>query len=194
MHKSRIFPLVLVAVMTALATIIYMIFPEIPLVPGVEYLKVDFSDMPALVTALTIGPWYGILVEIFKNAIHLFRTTTFGIGELMNIGIGAAMMLSMWGGCKLFNKAFKKADAYHAGNYYAAAVCTVIITILVGWMLNAALTPVFYSLMNWPLTPATLAAGVWGSTLLNAIKSAVTILPMWPVLRILTKLAKQYTI
>lgn len=192
MRKSHLFPLILVSVMTALATVIYMVFPEIPLVPGVEYLKVDFSDIPALVTALTVGPGYGVLVEIFKNIIHLFRTTTFGIGELMNIGVGTAIMLSMWVGCKLFSKLFKKENAYHAGSYYATAAVTIVITILVGWLLNAALTPVFYKLMNWPLTAAALAAGVWGSTLLNAIKSAITILPMWPVIRVVQRIAKNY--
>ena len=96
MKKTRLFPLVAVAAMTALATVIYMLFPEIPLVPGVEYLKVDLSDIPAVVTGMTVGPVYGILVELLKNVIHLTRTTTFGIGELMNTGIGAVMLLTLW--------------------------------------------------------------------------------------------------
>ncbi|MBE6778449.1 MAG: ECF transporter S component, partial [Ruminococcaceae bacterium] len=53
MKRNKLFPLVLVSIMTALGTVIYMMFPEIPLVPGVEYMKVDLSDIPALVTGLT---------------------------------------------------------------------------------------------------------------------------------------------
>ena len=191
MKKSRLFSLVLVAVMTALATVIYMLFPEIPLVPGVEYLKVDFSDIPALVTTFTVGPVYGVSVEIFKNVIHLFRTSTFGIGEVMNSGIGAAMLLSMWGGCRLFGRLFKK-DAYSAAPYYASAVVTVLVTILAGWALSAALTPLFYRMMHWPLTTAALMAGVWGSTLLNAIKCAITVLPFWPLIKVVRLSAKNY--
>ena len=191
MRKPRFFSLILVAVMTALATVIYMLFPEIPLVPGVEYLKVDLSDIPALVTTFTVGPLYGIAVEIFKNIIHLLRTTTFGIGEVMNSGIGIAMLLSMWGGSKLFGKLLKK-DTYSAAPYYVSAVMTVLVTILAGWALNAAFTPLFYRLMNWPLTTATLLAGIWGSTLLNAVKCAITVLPFWPLIKVVRLSAKNY--
>ena len=81
MNKTNnIKKITLAAVMTAISTIVYYILPEIQLVPGVDYLKIDFSDMPAIVTGIMIGPAYGILVEVVKNIIHLLRTTTFGIG------------------------------------------------------------------------------------------------------------------
>ncbi len=191
MKKARLFPLILVAVMTALATVIYMIFPEIPLVPGVEYLKVDFSDIPALVTALTVGPWYGVLVEVFKNIIHLFRTTTYGIGELMNIGIGSTIMLTMWFFSRLFDKLFKT-NTNSAAGYYTACGITILMTILAGWILNAALTPVFFSIAGIPITKASILAGVWGSTLLNTVKSAITVIPMWPVVNAIRRSAKNY--
>ena len=71
--------------MTAIATVIYMVFPEINIVPGVSHLKVDLSDFPAILTGVILGPLHGILVEVVKNIIHLTRTTTVGIGEIMNI-------------------------------------------------------------------------------------------------------------
>ncbi len=188
MKQTRLFCTTLTAVMVALSAVIYMIFPEIPLVPGVEYLKIDLSDIPALVTGMTVGPFWGILVELIKNAIHLFRTTTFGIGEAVNCGIGAAMILSLWGGCRLIgNRQKRPSPVVTASVYYLAAVGCLAVTIVVGWALNAALTPLFYRIMHWPLTAATLAAGVWGSTLLNAVKTAVTVLPFFPLVRILQK-------
>lgn len=191
MKKTRLFPLVAVAAMTALATVIYMLFPEIPLVPGVEYLKVDLSDIPAVVTGMTVGPVYGILVELLKNVIHLTRTTTFGIGELMNTGIGAVMLLTLWCVRRLGARLLKK-EAESAAAYYVAAVAALLATVLAGWLLNAALTPLFYRLMNWPMTTATLMAGVWGSTLLNAVKCAVSVLPVYPLVRITQKTVKKY--
>lgn len=191
MKKTRLFPLVAVAAMTALATVIYMLFPEIPLVPGVEYLKVDLSDIPAVVTGMAIGPVYGIFVELLKNVIHLTRTTTFGIGELMNTGIGAVMLLTLWCARRLGARLLKK-DAESAASYYFAAVVALVATVLAGWLLNAALTPLFYRLMNWPMTTATLMAGVWGSTLLNTVKCAVSVLPVYPLVRITQKTVKKY--
>lgn len=191
MKKSRLFPLVTVAAMTALATVIYMLFPEIPLVPGVEYLKVDLSDIPAVVTGMTVGPVYGILVELLKNVIHLTRTTTFGIGELMNTGIGVAMLLTLWGARRLGARLLKK-DVGSTAAYYVAAVAALLATVLAGWLLNTALTPLFYRLMNWPMTTATLMAGVWGSTLLNAVKCTVSVLPVYPLVRITQRTVKKY--
>lgn len=188
MRRSKLFPLILASVMTALGTVIYMVFPEIPLVPGVEYLKVDLSDIPALVTGLTVGPIYGVSVEIFKNLIHLTRTTTFGIGELMNVCIGSSMILSMW----LSRRLISRAISNRAATYYIAGGITIVVTIIVGWTLNAALTPIFYTLAGFPLTTELLLAGVWGSTLLNTIKSAVTILPFWPLVHTVNKVSKRF--
>ena len=47
-RNSKIFKITVTAVMTAVATIIYMVFPEINIIPGVSYMKIDFSDFPAL--------------------------------------------------------------------------------------------------------------------------------------------------
>ena len=105
--NKKVFNLTIVGLMTAIATVIYMVFPEVPIVPGVDYMKVDFSDFPAILTGVIFGPVQGILVEVFKNLIHLTRTTTFGIGEIMNIVIGSSMILSISYSVKTFKKIFK---------------------------------------------------------------------------------------
>lgn len=170
----------LIGVMTALGTVIYMFFPEIPLVPGVEYLKIDFSDIPAILLGVTVHPVCGILVEVFKNLVHLLRTTTMGIGELMNIGIGTVVILSLWGSQTLAAKALRR-DKWQAAPYFIGAAVTVVAAILGGWAFNWLLTPVFYKLMGFPLTPELLWAGVFGSTALNAVKAAINVLPFYPL-------------
>ena len=190
MRKFRLYKTSLIAIMIALSTVIYMIFPEIPLVPGVEYLKVDLSDIPALVTGMTVGPLAGFLVELFKNLIHLTRTTTFGIGELINVGIGSVMIFTTYAVSRTI--AERRTGSVNAVAYYIAAIAAIIATILAGWVLNAALTPLYFIIMHWPLTTVTWLAGVWGSTLLNAVKCAVTVLPFWPLIRILRKVNEKF--
>ena len=178
--KQTTFKITFIAVMTAVATVIYMIFPEIPLVPGVDYLKLDFSDIPAILAGVTAGPISGIAVEVIKNLIHLTRTTTYGIGEIMNIGMGTAMILSLYGFTKLFSRVFKK--KYMApSSYYASSVLAVVCSIFAGWLLNAVFTPIYFSIAGIPLSYGAVMAGVWGSTLLNAVKSAFNVLPFYPV-------------
>ena len=43
-NSKKTFNLTITALMTAIATVIYMTFPEINIIPGVSYMKIDFSD------------------------------------------------------------------------------------------------------------------------------------------------------
>ncbi|MBR5203055.1 MAG: ECF transporter S component [Clostridia bacterium] len=191
--NKKVFNLTIVGLMTAIATVIYMVFPEVPIVPGVDYMKVDFSDFPAILTGVIFGPVQGILVEVFKNIIHLTRTTTFGIGEIMNVTIGSSMILSMSLSIKLFKKIFKSSKI-NMKIFFISSVITIIVAIVVGWLANLVFTPIFYNIMGIPLVTETYLAGVWGSTTLNSIKSAFNILPFFPIYFAIEKGVKKYTI
>lgn len=79
---------------TLMAVISFIImFLELPLPMFPEFLKIDLSDLPALITGLALGPVAGVLVELLKNMLHLLRTTTGGVGELANFLVGAALIL-----------------------------------------------------------------------------------------------------
>lgn len=78
------------ALLSALALIfMYLDFP-LPLFPS--FLKLDISDLPALVASFFYGPGTGVLVELVKNILHLTVTTTAGVGELGNFLVGAAFV------------------------------------------------------------------------------------------------------
>jgi riboflavin transporter FmnP len=192
-RNQKIFNLTIVGLMTAIATVIYMVFPEINIVPGANHLKVDFSDFPAILTGVIIGPIQGILVEVVKNIIHLTRTTTVGIGEIMNIILGSSMIISMWGFIKLFKKVFKE-NKITLKTYLLASTVTIVIAIIVGWIANMIFTPIFYKVMGFPLVSETYWAGVWGSTTLNSIKALFNIVPFFPIYLVLEKAIKKYTI
>lgn len=190
-RNSKIFKITVTAVMTAVATIIYMVFPEINIIPGVSYMKIDFSDFPAILTGIVFGPIQGFLVEVVKNIIHLTRTTTMGIGEIMNVVMGTGIILSMYGFTKLFSKVFKE-KKFSARTYIISAIITIIITIITGWLANIVFTPIFYKLMGIPLVSETYWAGVWGSTALNAVKATFNVIPFYPVYSSVEKIAKKY--
>lgn len=178
--KVNLKALTFIALMSAISTVLYLVLPEIPLVPGVDYLKIDFSDIPAVLAGISFGPWSGICVEIVKNALHLFRSTTLGVGEIINIGVGSAMIVSLYAFSKLFSRVLKK-KRLSAAVYYISSVGAVAVTIFAGWVLNAVLTPVYFTVMGIPTTSAAVFAGVWGSTLLNAVKCAFNLLPFYPL-------------
>ena len=76
---------ILAAISFALA---FFEFP-VPLSPS--FAKMDISDFPALVGAMTLGPWAGVAVELVKNLLGLFSTSTGGIGELANFLMGSSL-------------------------------------------------------------------------------------------------------
>lgn len=62
-------------------------FPLPFIIPS--FIKLDFSEIPALIAAFAYGPVYGIFVCLIKNLLHLFVTTSAGVGELSNFVMGA---------------------------------------------------------------------------------------------------------
>lgn len=84
--------LVKVSILSVLAFVIMML--ELPLVIFPGFLKLDFSDLPALIASFSLGPVAGVLVQLIKNFIHfIIMTKTGGVGELANFIIGAALVI-----------------------------------------------------------------------------------------------------
>ena len=91
--KIIIKTIALTGIMAALSTILrYLEFPLIFIAP--EFLKFDFSDLPALITAFAAGPIYGVAVEAIKNIVMLPFTKTQYVGELANFMVGGIFVFS----------------------------------------------------------------------------------------------------
>ena len=85
--------LVKVSLLSAISFI--LMFVEMP-IPGLfpEFLKIDISDIPALIAGLSMGPLAGVAVEVIKNFLHgIVATTTGGVGEIANIIVGSSFVI-----------------------------------------------------------------------------------------------------
>jgi riboflavin transporter FmnP len=58
-----------------------------------SFIKMDLSDLPALIGSFSMGPLYGVIIALVKNLLHLLRTSTGGIGELSNFLLSALFVL-----------------------------------------------------------------------------------------------------
>ncbi len=67
-------------------------FLELPMPLSPTFAKLDLSDLPALIGAFAYGPGWGLVIEALKNALHLTRTATGGIGEFANFLMGSALV------------------------------------------------------------------------------------------------------
>ena len=88
MKKENSRAIIVTSIMGAIGFILMMLeFPISFLIPS--FVKFDFSELPALITSFAFGPVYGVLVCLIKNLLHLFVTTSAGVGELSNFILGA---------------------------------------------------------------------------------------------------------
>lgn len=87
--KSKVRPLAVTAMLSAVGCILMMLdFPIPMLIPS--FVKMDFSELPALLASFSLGPVYGIVVCLVKNVLSaIFHGSTLGIGEVCNFAMGA---------------------------------------------------------------------------------------------------------
>lgn len=84
-----------IAVMSAIATVIYYFDFPVPLMPG--FIKLDLSNIISLITGFALGPVSGVIVCLLKNVIHILIKglgTTYGIGDLFDFVTSAAFTLT----------------------------------------------------------------------------------------------------
>ena len=90
MKKDTTHNLTVAAMLSAVAFILMFIeFPIPMLIPA--FIKMDFSDLPALLRAFALGPVYGVIISFMKNLLHIVikGTSTACVGELSNFILGA---------------------------------------------------------------------------------------------------------
>lgn len=84
--------LAVIAMLSAVATVLMALSFPIPfLIP--TFVKMDFSELPALLAAFSMGPVSGVAVCLIKNLVNLFSSTTNGVGELCNFLLGACLVV-----------------------------------------------------------------------------------------------------
>lgn len=167
MKKSKKFTrFVVVAMLCAVSFVLYLL--EFPLFPGAGHLKLDLSDIPALVGAMLFGPVWGVVIELVKNLIELAvkgMGTQMGFGNLMNFIVGTAYIVPF---CLLYKRSRKKSGVVFA------AVVGIASIVLVGIGANYLIDPPFFKyFLGVTLESKALWGAIWSATALNAIKGAM---------------------
>lgn len=75
-----------IAILASAAAILMVLELPVIFMPG--FLKLDFSEIPAIIGGFALGPLAGCLIVLLKNLIHVSSTQTAGIGEMANFLVG----------------------------------------------------------------------------------------------------------
>lgn len=149
--------LVKTSILSAVAFIIMMIDFPLPIFP--EFLKIDLSDIPALIGAFAMGPAVGVIIELVKNILHLLVTKTAGIGEVANFIVGSTLV-------------FVSAYVYSKNKTKKTAIISLVLgtlamAIVAGLMNYFILIPLYESALKFPISAMIGAAASINSVITN---------------------------
>ena len=84
--------MVKISLLSVLALLFMFIEVPLPIFPS--FLKIEVSDIPAVVGAIIYGPLAGVVIELVKNLLHgVLMTSTGFVGELANFIVGSAFVI-----------------------------------------------------------------------------------------------------
>ncbi|SFS97618.1 ECF transporter S component [Marininema halotolerans] len=152
----------------------YLNFP-LPMFP--PFLKVDFSELPALVAGLMFGPLAGVLVEFLKNLLHyLFSGSDTGIpiGQLANFVAGSIFVVTT----VLITRKLQGIKGLVTGLTVATILMAVIMSIANYWVI----LPAYAFLIHWEVVgPAKTSLVLYGIGPFNLVKGVLTALLFIPL-------------
>ena len=118
--QSRTRKITVTGMLSAIAFILMYIDFSVPFMPS--FIKMDISELPALIGSFALGPIPGVVICLIKNLLHLMRTTTGGVGELSNFILGASFVFTAG---MIYKKNNTKKGAL-IGSVLGAAIMAVI--------------------------------------------------------------------
>lgn len=159
------------------------------------FLELEFSDIPAIVSALIYGPLSGVLIELIKNLIKALTASTTGcVGEFANFVVSACYIIPLG---LIYKKHKLKANTLIA--FFIANICFVISGILVNYFITVPLYAKLFGGMDAVigLTSKSISAisslrdiVILGITPFNILKGIVISFIGWYCYKLLKKLIK----
>jgi riboflavin transporter FmnP len=162
MRDKKINRLVKVAVLSVIAFLLMFLEFAVPIFPS--FLKIDISDLPALIGTFALGPVAGISIEFLKNILHgIF------VGELANFIVGTVLVVT----AGFIYKARKTKKSAVLGLISG----TITMSIAAGLINYFVLLPLYQRAFNFPISQMVAIAGkingnitdVWTLILLSIV-------------------------
>lgn len=76
--------------LSAIGFVLMYVEFSVPVMP--PFIKMDLSELPALIGSFAYGPLCGILICLIKNLLHMPVSTTACVGEFANFLLGAVFV------------------------------------------------------------------------------------------------------
>lgn len=145
--QNKVRALVSIAMLSSIAYVLMLV--NFPIPPFPNFLKIDFSDLPALIGALIFGPMAAILVELLKNILDYFMTgseTGVPVGHIANFIAGLIYILPTY---YIYNKIKTK-----KGMSFALIVGSILMSVIMSVLNYYIILPAYTYFLNFPAMSA----------------------------------------
>lgn len=155
--------MVKISLLSVLALIFMFIEVPLPIFPS--FLKIEVSDIPAIVGAIIYGPLAGVIIELIKNLLHgVLMTSTGFVGELANFIVGSAFVIPVGLVYNRTNIKFKLLVSSLLG-----VICMVLVAAIGNYFV---FLPLYEKVMGWHLNDF-VAMGKAINNSITSVKSLV---------------------
>ncbi|WP_232824100.1 MULTISPECIES: ECF transporter S component [Paraliobacillus] len=165
-QSSNLLKLIILALLGTISLVLLFINFPLPFLP--PYLKIDFSEVPALIAALLFTPMAGIIVEAIKNLLYLIFTGAGDpIGVVANFIAGVLFVVPV---SMLYHK-FKGNKSLVSG----LATGTVVMALGMSVLNYFVILPAYSWFMGWETMSSTvkLSTVIVGVLPFNVVKGII---------------------
>lgn len=135
--------LVKISILSAIGYILMFISVPLPMLFP-EFLKIDISDLTALLGGISLGPMAGVTISFLKNLLQFITgmSTTGGVGEFANFLIGGSFV---------FTVSYIYSKKRNIQGVIIGLVSGIVVMTVVGCIANYFIILPFYATIGWSI-------------------------------------------
>ena len=167
--------LVKISILSAIGYILMFISVPLPMLFP-EFLKVDISDLPALLGGIALGPMAGVTIAFFKNLLQFITgmSTTGGVGEFANFLIGGSFV---------FTDSYIYSKKRDVAGVIIGLISGIIVMTIVGCIANYFIILPFYSKIGWSIDAVVAMGSAINPAINNKLSFVIWIIAPFNILK-----------
>ncbi|SRR5690625_275289 len=173
-RSSKLVKLVVLSLLAAVSLVLFFISFPLPLLP--PYLKVDFSDIPALLAGLIFSPLAGVLVVLMKNLLYFVASgASDPIGVAANFIAGSLFVFPV---AYLYHR-FQGVKSIVSGLVIGTVVMAIVMSVLNYFIILPAYSLLIGMEMNETIKWISVVGGVLPFNFIKGIIVSMLFVPVF---------------
>ncbi len=172
--SNQLVKIILIAILGSISLVLFFISFPLPFLP--PYLKIDFSDVPALIAGIIFSPLAGVLVVLIKNILYVVvGGASDPIGVTANFIAGALFILPV----TFMFRRMANTKGIILGLILGTLIMSVMMSVLNYFLILPAYAMFMGMEMNQTIKWTTVLAGVLPFNLLKGVIVSLLFIPLF---------------